>query len=160
MGDYFGSNGYLTGLGFRKKGPRPVNISKSMQLLEDLDEDEYYIDEYGKRHRKKDITELRNLEISEISLVDQPACKKWSVIKNLEGLEGDDKEVDRCEWSQAQRIIFGFNEDDLDMLENSDIEISKSSEDEKWPSLSGQFERNKQRLEKQYEEYELESRLV
>ena len=211
--DYLGANGYLTGLGFRKRGPRPVTISKSLQL-EELDEDEFYYDEFGVRHKKSDITELSDINVEELSFVDRPATKKqFMIIKNEEGddikvngekfelkdwesvsdielekiretikiLSGLDltndlkrsvdtltkyfgeKEVkkynDRCEWTTVQNQLYGFCEDDLSMVSDEDIKISKSN-DEKWPSLSGQFDRNKRILERQFEEYAVEERLV
>lgn len=67
---------------------------------------------------------------------------------------------ERCEWGSVQRQIFGYNEDDLSMVSDEDIEIEKSSPDDKFPSLTRQFNRNQRQLEQAYEEYALESRLV
>jgi len=58
---------------------------------------------------------------------------------------------DRCEWTTVQNQVFGYTEDDLSMLNDENIEIEKSSEDEKWPSLTRQFNLNQRRLEKAYE---------
>ena len=69
----------------------------------------------------------------------------------------DDNEV---EWSTVQRQLYnGFCEDDLSFI-NEDIEVEKVSPDDKWPSLSGQFELNRRRLEKAYEEYAVEERAI
>jgi len=65
----------------------------------------------------------------------------------------------KCEWSQAQRAIFGFCEDDLSFI-NENIEIGKSDPNDKFPSLTRQFNLNQRRLEKAYEEYGLESRAI
>ena len=208
MKDYFGADGYLTGLGFRKKGPRPVTneFSKSL-LLDELTEEEEEL-----KRKKRRITELQDIDVSEISYVDRPATKKKFMI-----VKGDDKEMneekelkgwedvsekelsviketisilnkydlvddlkraketltkyfgeevkkynERCEWTTVQNQLYGYTEDDLAMVSESDIyEIEKSyNEDDKWPSLSGQFNRNKKVLERIYEERELEGRLV
>ena len=147
MGDYFGyGDAYITGLGFRKKGTN--EFSKSV-LLSELEEEEEEL-----KRKKRRVTELQDIDVEEVSYVDQPATRqKFMIIK------GDDKEMDKCEWSQTQRILFGFNEDDLSMVSDNDIEKSYT-EDDKWPSLSGQFNLNQARLEKRYEEYLMESRLV
>ncbi|MBA7577965.1 hypothetical protein ES708_19821 [subsurface metagenome] len=177
---------------------------------------EYYYDEDGVRRRKRGITELQDINVDEISFVSEPASRKtFAVIKNLEGLKGDDKmngemvelktwedisakelstireavtildkcdltndlkraketltkyfgerEVkkysDKCEWSTVQRQLYnGYCEDDLSFI-NENVEVEKS-EDTKWPSLSGQFELNRKRLEKAYEEYAVEERAI
>lgn len=162
--DYFGSPAYINGLGFRVKGERPKAVLEdadfSKSLLDELDEGEFYIDEFGiKRKRKKRATELQDINVEEISYVDSPATKKtFSIIK---GLEGDDKEMDRCEWTSVQNCVFGFTEDDFSMVSESDIyEIEKSDPNDKFPTLTRQFNLNRAILEKRYEEYELESRLV
>lgn len=68
---------------------------------------------------------------------------------------------ERCEFSTVQRQLFGYCEDDLDFISDEDIyEVSKSSEDDKWPSLSRRFNSNKRQLEKIWEERELESRAI
>jgi len=153
MGDYFGyGDAHISGLGFRLAGLRPVTntFSKSV-LLDELDEET----EEELKRKKRRITELQDIDVEEISLVDRPATRqKFTIIK------GDDKEMDnKCEWSSVQRCVFGFCDDDLDMLEDN-YEIEKSSPDDKFPSLTRQFNLNRARIERTYEEYELESRLV
>ena len=131
-----------------------VEFSKSL-----LDEDEeYFYDENGVRRRKKGITELSSIDVEEISLVSKPATrKKFTVIKS----EGDDKEMDNFYFPTVERAIFGFNQDDLSMVSDEDIyEIEKSRPDDKFPSLTRQFNFNKARLERAYEEYAVEGRLV
>ncbi|MBA7603818.1 hypothetical protein ES703_10936 [subsurface metagenome] len=79
--DYFGEGGYINGLGFRVEGERPVTFSKS--LLTDIDEEEFYIDQFGiKRRKKKRATELQDINVEEISYVSEPAIrKKFMIIK-------------------------------------------------------------------------------
>ncbi|GAI85675.1 unnamed protein product [marine sediment metagenome] len=152
MGEYFGYGpSHINGLGFRTKGERPVTFSKSVLN----EEEEYYFDEYGVKRRKKGITELQDIDVEEVSFVDSPVVRKKFMI-----IKGDDKKVDRCEWTTVQNQIFGYTEDDLAMVNDEDIEIEKSSPDDKWPSLSRQFNLNKQRLERTYEEYAVAERLV
>lgn len=153
---------------------RKKDFEKSNLLLdldEDLDEDEI------KRRKQKKY--LENVKIKELSFVSAGAVRKKYYIK-----KGDEKEMvnedtlisnfdksepekevkkynDKIEWVTPQRQIFGYCRDDLDMIDDRDIyEIEKSNEGSKWPSLTRQFSLNKQRLEKAYEEYELETRLV
>ena len=203
MGDYFGSNGYLTGLGFRKR--RTNEFSKSASLSE-LDEEE-------ELKKKRGITELQDIDVSEISYVDRPATKKkFTIIKGDENSMDEEKELkgwedikeseiltiretikilskydlvddlkraketltkyfgegtevkkynDKVEWASVQNCVFGFCESDLAKVEESDLyEIEKGSPDDKFPSLTRQFNLNRARLERAYEEYELEGRLV
>ncbi|MBA7585623.1 hypothetical protein ES708_27609 [subsurface metagenome] len=51
---------------------------------------------------------------------------------------------ERCEWSQTQRILFGYNEDDLDMLNYKEEEVEKSTSENPFPSLAKVFNRNAQ----------------
>ena len=154
MADYFGyGDAHISGLGFRLAGPRPATnaFSKSV-LLSELDEEEEEL-----KRKKRRITELSDIDVEEISIVDRPATRqKFMVIK------GDDKEMDnKCEWVGAQRAIFGYCEDDLSMVSESDIyEIEKSDPTDKFPSLTRQFNLNRTRLEQAYEEYEIESRAI
>lgn len=179
-------------------------------------EKDYYYDEFGvKRRKKRNIVELSEITIEEISLVDKPCVSECTVIKNLEDKKGDDKEMneekekkgwediseselsviketisilnkydlvddlkraketltkyfgesevkkynERCEWTTVQNQLYGYCEDDLDFI-NEDIEIGKSDPNDKFPSLTRQFNLNQRRLEKAYEEYGLESRVV
>jgi len=205
--DYFGEDGYITGIGFRVKGVKPVTVSKS--LLTELDEG-YYYDEFGVKRQKKGITELQDINVDEISFVDSPVIRKKFMI-----IKGDDKEMneekelkgwedvsekelsviretvsilnkydlvddlkraketltkyfgesevkkynERCEWSTIQNQLYGYCEDDLSFIDE-DIEIEKGSPDDKFPSLTRQFNINKKRLEKAYEEYAIESRAI
>jgi len=91
--DYFGPGGYINGLGFRVRGERPVTNDFSKGLLLDLDEEiEGEYDEYGRR--KKKVTELKNLDISEVSFVDRPATRKtFYVVKGENKNEGDENKM-------------------------------------------------------------------
>lgn len=211
--DYLGPGGYINGLGFRVKGERPVTISKS--ILSDLDEDEeYYIDEYGiKRRRKKGMTELSDIDVEEVSYVDSPATRKKFII-----IKGDEKEMDvekemttgevktiqatigilkkykvtgdlekakgllekyfpkgaypypypskvkksdNFYWPTAERQIYGYNQDDLAMIKDSEIEeVEKSTKDNPFPSLTRVFNRNTQNMEECIEEENIEDRLI
>ncbi|MBA7589057.1 hypothetical protein ES708_31131 [subsurface metagenome] len=84
--------------------------------------------------------------------------KYFGIGRSEVGEEEVKKYEERCEWSTIQNQLYGYCEDDLDFV-NENIEVEKS-EDTKWPSLSGQFGLNRGRLEKAYEEYGLESRVV
>lgn len=209
--NYWGyGDSYLDGRGYRKKGTRPMAVldtefSKSVLS----EEEEFYIDEFGVKRRKKGITELQDINVEEVSFVDSPVVRKKFMI-----IKGDDKEMDeekelkgwedvsekelsviketisilnkydlvddlkrtketltkyfgeevkkyneRCEWGTVQNQLYGYTEDDLDFIEEN-IEVEKRDPNDKWPSLSGQFARNQRRLEKQFEECELDSRLV
>lgn len=64
-------------------------------------------------------------------------------------------------WSTAERQIFGYNQDDLSMIKDSEPgEIQKSSDDDPFPSLSRQFNLNQARIEKRYEERNAIARAV
>jgi len=123
---------------------------------------------------EKELMDWENVSESEISKIRETIAilRRYDLTNDLRRAEGvlskyfgEGTEVKkyspRCEWSQTQRILFGYNEDDLAMIKNTDIyEIEKSDEGSKWPSLTRQFSLNERRLEKAYEEYGLESRLV
>jgi len=152
--DYFGFEpAYIDGQGYRRKGTRPKAVLKSEFSKSLLDEEngEYYYDEFGVKRRKKKTTELTDIDVSEISYVDFPATKKKFYITKGDGKKMEIEKDDRCEWTTVQNQVFGYTEDDLSMLNDENIEIEKSSEDEKWPSLTRQFNLNQRRLEKAYE---------
>ena len=213
--DYLGANGRINGLGFRVKNKPANEFSKSLLTdIDELEEDqEYYFDSFGvRRKRKKQVTELSDISVEEVSYVDFPATKKrFMIVKNEEGDDLDmdeekelknwesvtdeeigkiretisilssydlnnelknslgvlvkffgEKEVKKydrkVEWATIQNQLFGYEESDLTFI--NDEEISKSNEDTKWPSLSGQFDRNKRVLERIWEERNVEARAV
>ncbi|GAJ23611.1 unnamed protein product, partial [marine sediment metagenome] len=143
MGDYFGEGpAYISGLGFRLKGERPkITNEFSKSLLTDIDEngEGYYIDKYG---RKVYGTELKNLDVEEISYVNFPATKmKFSVVKNEEGenLKGDEKmliELKPEELSTVRETISILNKYELtgELLEARKV-LTKNfgSRPEKYP---------------------------
>ncbi|GAI86595.1 unnamed protein product [marine sediment metagenome] len=69
------------------------------------------------------------------------------------------KYSERCEFTTVQRQLYGYCEDDLDFV-NENIEVEKSDPNDKFPSLTRQFNFNKQRLEKAYEEATVGERII
>lgn len=64
-------------------------------------------------------------------------------------------------WPTAERQIYGYNQDDLAMIKDSDIdEIEKSDENEKWPSLTTRLNLGKQRTSDYLDEIEIEERFI
>lgn len=220
--DYWGyGDAYIDGQGIRCKGKRPKAVLKdtefSKSLLDEIDEGEFYIDEFGiKRRRKKGVTELSEIEVEEVSYVNTPAVKKTFMIVKGDGdiMEEDVikaiseeelktiretigilnkakptgdlkvatetleryfkgakpypypypsrvKKSDNFYWPTAERQIYGYNQDDLSMIKDSEIgEIEKSSEENPFPSLARVFNRNIQGIEEQIEEEDIESRFI
>jgi len=69
--DYFGDGGYINGLGFRVAGKRSKTVNEfSKSLLADIDEEEFYIDEFGIKRKRKVMPgrELRDIDVEEVSL--------------------------------------------------------------------------------------------
>jgi len=156
MGDYFGYEpAYITGLGFRKKGEKPVTVLEDTEFSKSiLNEDDY--DEFGRKikgHR------LENIDVEEISYVDFPATKmKFSVVKGLEGDE--DMKKSNFRWSDnCQRILRGYSDSDLEKCDYEE-EIEKSSDSNPFPSLTSIFNRNKEVLEEAYELATIEDRAI
>ena len=132
------------------------NFEKSTTLLDELEED-YYIDESGVKRKRKGYN-LKNLEISEISL-----CRLGKVDKTYYVKKGEDnimdenttKKVEKSDfkWSEnTQRTLLGYSDEDLEEYDYEE-EIEKSSNTNPFPSLARIFNNNKEVLEEVYEEY-------
>lgn len=63
-------------------------------------------------------------------------------------------------WPTAEKAIFGFNQQDLDDLDIEEVEELSKSNDGKWPSLTRQFDLNKERISDYFDDVELEERFV
>lgn len=71
------------------------------------------------------------------------------------------KKSDGFYWPTAERQIYGYNQDDLTMIKNSEIdEIEKSSDSNPFPSLASIFSQNKEALEKAFELATVEERAI
>lgn len=136
------------------------DFEKSTTLLDELEED-YYIDESGVKRKRKGYN-LKNLEISEISL-----CRSGKVDKTYYVKKGEDnimdedttKKVEKSNfrWSgDTQRALLGYSDEDLEKVSDEDLEIEKSSNSNPFPSLARIFNRNKE-VSEEYLEVEKSS---
>ena len=91
---------------------------------------------------------LFNIDLSEISLVSAAAClndegnsQEFMIVKN------DDKP----KWDNVNRMLYGFCQSDLELLDDQVIDvlepIEKMSKDNPFPSISRQINLQKQGLE-------------
>ncbi|MBA7534897.1 hypothetical protein ES705_27147 [subsurface metagenome] len=129
--------------------------------------DENSMDEEKELKGWEDVSESEILKIRETILI----LSKYDLGNDLKraketltkyfGESEVKKNNDKVEWASVQKCVLGFCESDLAMVSESDLyEIEKGSPDDKFPSLTKQFNLNRARLERAYEEYELEGRLV
>lgn len=219
---------YIDGQGIRQKGHRPKAVKEiSKSVLTDIDEldenEEYYYDSFGtRRKRKKQVTELTDISVQELSFVDSPATRKtFSVIKSLDKGDEDNMEIleqdlreekqdkgweeipanettkikevieilnkydlsddlkrasvilakyfggkpaEKVEksipkWNTVQRQIRGYSDEDIDNLDSEEVEeFSKARKGDKWPSLTSQFNLNKERISDYLDELNIEER--
>lgn len=138
---------------------------KKSTLLTELDEEqEEEFDQYGRKKRRG--YNLKDLEIAEISLCRAGKVNTKYYVKKGENNMSDTnkKKLDKStpKWETAQRQIFGYSEQDLEDLDldEEDLEIEKSSDDNPFPSISRIINNNIRNVEEFIESENIESRFV
>ena len=137
---------------------------------------EFMIIKGGDKEMDGEMTELKtweNVSAKELSVIRETIAvlNKYDLTNDLRrtresltkyfgiGRSEVKKYDDKVEWSTVQNQLYGYCEDDLDFI-SDDIKIGKSDPNDKFPSLTRQFNLNQRRLEKAYEGYAVEERAI
>ncbi len=136
-----------------KGGEQEMDEEKELKGWEDVSEKELSV-------IRETIAILRKYDLGNDLRRAEGTLSKYFGEKEVGEEEVKKYDGTKCEWSTVQRQLYnGFCEDDLSFI-NENIEVEKGSPDDKWPSLSGQFNLNQRRLEKAYEGYAVEERAI